>query len=539
MFVAAAGTVAAIMNPSLIQQGTAFFGIKLSQNTTDPNEKGSGEDQLSQFLAQYPFANNRDNAVVPTANVPTVVIPEPASPVNTAPTYAQSWDSADWDNTATEPIDTPLSFEQPSAPVTDWSGPSQPYQVSIPTISVSPQSVYAPTPQEDVFPVVQNVPGYSQTSYVPPTTQPLMTPLTQPVPPSATLQAPATLIESVPIHGTETVARVGTQVILMGDVLPKLRRTALKIINENIKKMPEEERAKVTLEEVEQFTKMVIERNYPDILEEQIMFALVYNDYDVAQDRASKAGFNDKMGEEFDHNEIPEMLKEFNVENIAALKRFLEEQLGSSLEKERRLWIREQIVKQWIGMSMQRATGECTQDEMMDFYERNTVMFTSVARVRWQEMVVLLSSHQTEEEAWNKIRWMGNQVASGAPFEEIAKANSDGFTASEGGVWDWTTKGSLTSTELEQAIFSQPRGQLSPAIIRSDKGLHIVQVLERQEAKVVPYREAQATIREKIKNQRAQRYQDEYFTDLRRRFPTVIVKERIDFDINGSRTAGR
>ena len=525
MFVASVGTVAAIMNPSLIQQGAALVGLKPSQNSADPIEKGSGEDQLSQFLAQYPFANNRDNGVVPTTNVPMVVIPEPTPPVYTAPPSPPPWDNSNWDGAVSEPIAV-------SAP--DWSGPAQIYYDPPTQDVLPPQSVYATAPQEDMFPVVNEVPVYSQTNYVPSPTPPIQQP-----PPSVAFQPPAMQIESVPIHGTETVARVGTQVILMGDVLPKLRRAALRMITESIKNMPEEVRATITPEEIEQQKHMIIERNYPDVLEERIVFDLVYNDYGLSQDRASKTGFNDKMGEEFDRHEIPEMMKEFNVENVAALKRFLEEQLGSSLEKERRLWIREQIARQWIGMSMQRATGECTQDEMMDFYERNKAMFTSTAQVRWQEMVVLLSSHQTEEEAWNKIRWMGNQVANGAPFEEIVKANSDGFTASEGGVWDWTTKGSLTSVELEQAIFSQPKGQLSPAIIRSDRGLHIVRVLERQESTVVPFATAQGTIREKIKNQRVQRYQAEYFAELRRRFPTEIVKDRIDFNVNGPRTANR
>jgi peptidyl-prolyl cis-trans isomerase SurA len=247
--------------------------------------------------------------------------------------------------------------------------------------------------------------------------------------------------------------------------------------------------------------------------------------------------FNEKMGEEFDRNEVPEMMKEFNVDNIAALKKYLETKLGSSLERERRLWIKEQIVRQWISMSVQRATAECTHDEMREFYEKNMELFTTPAKARWQEMVVFFSSHSTEQEALHKIRWMGNQVAGGAPFEEIAKANSDGFTASKGGLWDWTSKGSLSSTELEQAVFSQPIKQLSPAILRSDTGFHIVRVLERQEVTVVSLPEAQGTIREKIRNQRAQRYQAEYFADLRRRFPMIIVKERIDFSVNSPRTA--
>jgi parvulin-like peptidyl-prolyl isomerase len=312
---------------------------------------------------------------------------------------------------------------------------------------------------------------------------------------------------------------------------------ALQIVAESIKQMPEEKRAKLTPQEIEEGINEFAEKLYPEVLEERILFDLVYNDYNMAQDRASKNMFNEKMGEEFDRNEIPAMIKEFNVENVAALKRYLEEQLGSSLEKERRLWIREQIVKQWIGMSMQRATGECTYDEMMDFYESKKAMFTTSAKARWQEMTVLLSNHKTEQEARNKIVWMGNQVAKGAPFEEIAKANSDGFTASNGGVWDWVTKGSLASEELEAAIFSLPVGQLSPTIIKSAGGFHIIRVLERKEEEVVPFLKAQSIIRENIKRQRSQRYHDEYIAEQRRRFPAEIIKDRIDFNVNGPRTA--
>jgi hypothetical protein len=564
LLVAALGTVAAIVNPPLVQQGAAIVGLELPQYSAKPVEENSSEDQLSKFLAQYPFVNNQNDAVVPATNVPMVVVPEPprppvppfyATPASpfpaptaepVTPTYAHAWEGSHWDSAATAPIHVPPVVEDhPPAPIADWSGPAQPFQESV----AAPQSVYAAAPREDTFPITQsiaitpqaNVPGFTPTNYVPPHPvssyqPPHPTPPISP-PPGATLQASAVLIEDVPVHGTEMVARVGTHVILMGDILPKLRRAALRLVNERLKQLPEEERAQTPREEIERFINMFVEQHYSEILDEQILFTLVFSDYERHQDRASRNMLNDRMGEEFDRNEVPEMMKEFGAANIAALRTYLEEHLGSSLEKERRFWIREQIVRQWIGMSVQRATGECTYDEMTDFYQKNLAMFTSTPKARWQEMVVLLSRHNTEQEALRKISWMGNQVAQGAPFEEIAKANSDGFTASNGGIYDWTATGDLTSVELEQAIFSQPIGQLSPTIIRSSTGLHIIRVLERQEAKVVPFIEAQITIRERIRNLRTQRYQDEYLTELRRRNPTIIVKDRVDFNVNTPRTA--
>jgi hypothetical protein len=281
---------------------------------------------------------------------------------------------------------------------------------------------------------------------------------------------------------------------------------------------------------------MFAERHYSDVLEEQILFALVYNDFSN-RNREERDFFNERLAEEFDRTEVPEMMREFNVENVAALRRHLEEHLGSSLEKERRLWIREQIARESIRASMQRATGNSTHAEMLEFYENNSAMFTTPARARWQEMVVLLSNHKSKEAAWDKIQWMGNQVVLGASFEKIAELNSEGFTASNGGVWDWTTKGSLAAAEIERAIFSQPVGQLSPSIIVSERGLHIIRVLERRDEEVVPFVEAQVTIRERIRSQRAQRHQEDYFADLRRRFPTVVLRDRIDFDANAVRTA--
>ena len=548
LLVASIGAVAAIVHPSLlqhplVQQGAALVGLELPQNIDESAEETSSEDQLAKFLEQYPsFANRSNDAIVPATNVPMVVFADsPPPPTYMPPTIPPL------------PVAEPIAQAAPAAPAyahhnTQWDGAATTPIYASPAMEYPPQqrSVDTAVPQE-AFPVIQqDTAGFSQEHYVPPPIpvqsqqpiqqQPLYQQPTYP-PPSATLQTPAAIIEDVPVHGTEMVARVGTQVILMGDILPKLRRTALRVLSENIKRMPEEDREKVTPQEIEQFINMFAANLYPEVLQEQIMFALVYHDFAMSQDRASATMFHERLGEEFDRTEIPEMMKEFAVDNHVALKRFLEDQLGSSLDKEKRFWIREQIVRQWVTMSIQRATGESTHDEMMDFYVTNQAMFTSLTQARWQEMVVLLSRHNTEQEAWNKIRWMGNQVLGGAPFEEIAKANSDGFTASNGGLWDWTTQGSLTSEVMEQAIFSQQIGQLSPAIIRSDKGLHIIRVLERQEEKVVPFVEAQVTIREKIKNQRTMRYQDEYLTNLRNRVPVEIVKDRIDFKINSPRMA--
>ena len=597
LLAASLGTVVAITNPPLVKQGAALIGLEVPQESAEPVDKAAAEDQLSKFLEQsYPSLNIQDNSVLPAMNLPAAVIPAPVQspmppphilpPMMPEPVmepavspYARSWenpiqenfnqnispweqDFSPWDGTATASVHAPSIYISPAvehhpmpvSPQPDWSGPAQTVQEWTPAPQ---QSVYVvePFPPQDVFPavpsnivqnnIVQNnvqhnheVSDFAQTNLAMPLVQPppVQHSQTQLPPPPVPPSVPQT--ETVPVHGTEMVARVGTQVILMGDILPKLRRLAMRVVAASTEEMPEEERARITPQEVEEFINMVIASNYPAMLEEQILFALVHSDYVVSRSRDEIEFFEGKMTEEFNRVEIPEMMKEFNVENVHALRRFLENHLGSSLEKEQRLWIREQIARQWIAMSIPPATINSTHEEMFEFYEKNQEMFTTPAQVRWQEMVVLFSRHDTEQQAWEKIVWMGNQVAlQGASFEETARWNSEGLTSSEGGAWDWTRRGELTSAELEQAIFTQPVGQLSPDIIRSNRGLHIIRVMERQEATVVPFVEAQVTIRDRIRRQREQRFQTEYIAELHRRIPMVIVKDRIDFNVNAPRTA--
>lgn len=364
---------------------------------------------------------------------------------------------------------------------------------------------------------------------VPPQAQP------QPAQPKASSQfqvSPSIVAEEVPCHGSEIVARVGREVILMCDILPQLRRAGMRVINDQLKKMPPEERAQVPKQELEHAIDQIVESQYPNFLQEQIQVALVYNDFYVAKNKEERETFEKKFGEEFDNKEIPEMIKEFGVRDMAELKQFLNDQLGSSIDKERRLWVRTLIAQQWIHFSTQGATGECTHDEMMEYYTENRERFTSKAKVQWQEMFVAFSNHKTEQDAHMKIAWMGNQVAAGFPLEDIAKKNSDGFTASKGGLWDWTFRGSLASEELENAIFTQPIGVLSPKIIRSEKGFHLVRAVKREESRTTPFIDAQVIIRERIRQQRRQKFEHEYFDELNRRYPTIVLKEKIDFDLN-------
>ena len=104
----------------------------------------------------------------------------------------------------------------------------------------------------------------------------------------------------------------------------------------------------------------------------------------------------------------------------------------------------------------------------------------------------------------------------------MARLQSQGLTASDGGQRDWTSRGSLVSTPLDEAIFTVRVGELSP-IIQDKTGYHIVRVIERVAAHRTPFRDAQVEIAEAIVGTRREAKLDEYLDSLRERIPVSTI----------------
>jgi len=147
--------------------------------------------------------------------------------------------------------------------------------------------------------------------------------------------------------------------------------------------------------------------------------------------------------------------------------------------------------------------------------------------------MVRKSRHPNRSEAIGLLGHMGNQILDGAKLDAIARTGSEGSTARDGGLHDWTSKGNLVSEALDNAIFSLPVGQLS-RIIETDLGYHIVRVMERQDQSVTPFQEAQVEIRNKIIRQRKEKQKTDYLVKLHERTPVwtkfdaVIAQQQKD-----------
>jgi parvulin-like peptidyl-prolyl isomerase len=130
---------------------------------------------------------------------------------------------------------------------------------------------------------------------------------------------------------------------------------------------------------------------------------------------------------------------------------------------------------------------ELTEEDGRRYYYEHEDEFTLPERKRLREIVVLESSSLSADQRTELAGEIIAEVGSGVAMEDIAaKHQPDGMTS---GVVDlgWVEKGDLDFA-LEQAIETVDAGELSEPVAARG-GLHIVAVLEREEAQLQSFAE--------------------------------------------------
>ncbi len=301
------------------------------------------------------------------------------------------------------------------------------------------------------------------------------------------------------------VARVGSEVVLAGDLMTPAASEWLAKVSPGLK--PEQ------IEEL----KLKI---YEQVLDPHLQTLLVYVDAcrTIPEERLPE--IREKVDEAFDREQLPKMVEAAGVSSIREYEQLLRSQ-GQSLERMRKMFFERALAQEWMQQNAKTA-GEIPHAEMIAWYQNHLDDYEFPAQARFEQLTVKISPTQPRDVAWNRLAAMGNEVLQGRPFPDVAKEQSEGPTASTGGQYDWTSQGSLVSDAIDTAIFSLPVGELS-AILDDGSTLHIVRVIERNEAGRTPFIEAQVGIRVTLAQQRMQRAQDDYLERLRERTPVWTI----------------
>ncbi len=162
---------------------------------------------------------------------------------------------------------------------------------------------------------------------------------------------------------------------------------------------------------------------------------------------------------------------------------------------------------------------EMSDEELRKLYQAETDRFRTPERVKVRHILLKTTdkSEEQKQEARAKIDDLLAQLSGGADFAKLAEANSEDVgTAVEGGDLGWVARGQ-TVANFEKAAFSLEPNTLSE-VIETEYGYHIIQVMEKETARLRPFEEVKDQLAEEKKRQfvydRIQQLADEARAEL-------------------------
>jgi hypothetical protein len=248
-------------------------------------------------------------------------------------------------------------------------------------------------------------------------------------------------------------------------------------------------------------------------LEQVIENKLLYEDFLRAWPEDKVAQIRKKLYEKFDEEELEALMKKAKVSTPAQWEVKLRG-YGSSIQRQKDAYVERMMGASMVHRNV-KVDREVTHQEMLEYYWEHLQEYERPAQATWEQLTVRLDRFPDKRAAFDALCWMGNQVVAGAPFADIARRYSHGVNADEGGFHDWTTRGSLVSQVLDQAVFTAPLGEMSP-ILEDERGLHIIRVTGRREAGRTPFTEAQADIEKRLRKERLDTELKRYVDRLRK-----------------------
>jgi hypothetical protein len=223
-------------------------------------------------------------------------------------------------------------------------------------------------------------------------------------------------------------------------------------------------------------------------------------------------GHLDKMFEP----EIAKLKHELNVSTRTELELALNER-NTTLDTVRDAFATNRLAMEYLAAKIEKPPAP-TRPELVAYYQEHLADYAIPAQVKWQQIQVSFNKRTGKAPSRERIQGAKQRLQRGEAFTQVAKELSDGATASDGGVWDWTKAGSLADNGLEKLLFAQPVGQVSD-IYEGRDAFHLVQVLDRQTEGRKPFIEVQDEIQQKITEQRQK--------DLPKQFVDKLFAEAI------------
>ncbi|MGH9502419.1 MAG: peptidylprolyl isomerase [Terriglobales bacterium] len=238
---------------------------------------------------------------------------------------------------------------------------------------------------------------------------------------------------------------------------------------------------------------------------------------------------------------LDEMRKEMKLGSMEDLEKAAQAQ-GISYEDFKQN-MKNQIITQEVISKEVGSRMSIGKDELQQFYDAHKSQMAQPEQIRLSELLVSTekkdkdaSTDETQQlaAAQAKADELLAQIRKGAAFDEVAKKNSDGPTAAQGGDLGYFKRGTLAK-ELEDKTFAMKPGDVSD-VIRTKQGFVILKVTEHQQAGVPPLSQVEGKVQDAIYMQKLQPALRAYLQKLREEAYIAIKPGYVDTGASPNQT---
>ena len=242
---------------------------------------------------------------------------------------------------------------------------------------------------------------------------------------------------------------------------------------------------------------------------------------------------------------LDEMRKEMKLESMEDLEKAASGQ-GISFEDFKQN-LKNQIITQQVISKEVGSRMSISKEELQQFYDQHKSQMEQPEQIRLSELLVSTEKKDKDDKdasadesarlaaAQAKAEDLLAQIHKGASFDEIAKKNSDGPTAAQGGDLGYFKRGALAK-ELEDKTFAMKPGDVSD-VIRTKQGLVILKVAEHPAAGVPPLSEIEPKVQDAIYMSKLQPALRAYLQKLREDAFIYIKPGYVDTGASPNQTA--
>jgi peptidyl-prolyl cis-trans isomerase SurA len=214
--------------------------------------------------------------------------------------------------------------------------------------------------------------------------------------------------------------------------------------------------------------------------------------------------------------QLDEIRKSNHLDTMEDLEKAARQQ-GVSFE-DFKASIRDRVVTQMVVRDEvgRRLGSQMTPSQEQAYYEAHKQDFMQPEQIKLSEILIPTLADANDAvvaQAQAKADGIETQLKAGGNFEELAKANSGGPTAAQGGELGMYKRGTLGQV-LEDQTFNLKAGEWT-APIRTKQGFVILKVIEHQAAGVAPLKDVEPQVQEAMYTEAMQPALRAYLTKLR------------------------